>query len=150
MGDMGQWLAENWFNLFSSAGIIAGLWFTAFSLRSDTKTRRVANLLTITANYREVWKEFFQNPVLIRVIDPRANVLKKPVTSDEEFFVHMIISHISSVYEALKDELVTKQEGLRRDVKSFFSLPIPKAVWNNTKLLQNQDFAAFIESSLKN
>jgi hypothetical protein len=150
MGDMGQWLAENWFNLFSSAGIIGGLWFTAVSLNSETKTRRVANLLTITANYREVWKEFFQNPVLIRVIDPRANVLKKPVTSDEEFFVHMIISHISSVYEALKDELVTKQEGLRRDVKSFFSLPIPKAVWNNTKLLQNQDFAAFIESSLKN
>ena len=150
MADMGQWFADNWFNLFSSAGIIGGLWFTAVSLHSETKTRRVANLLTITANYREVWKEFFQNPSLTRVIDPSANVVKKPVTPDEEFFVHMIISHISSVYEALKDELVTKQEGLRRDVKSFFSLPIPKAVWQRTKLLQNQDFAAFIESSLKN
>lgn len=61
----------------------------------------------------------------------------------------MVISHISSVYEALKDELVIKQEGLRRDVRSFFSLPVPKAVWQNAKLLQNQDFAAFIESSLK-
>jgi hypothetical protein len=62
MGDMAQWLAENWFNLFSSAGIMGGLWFTAVSLRSETKTRRVANLLTITANYREVWKEFFHSP----------------------------------------------------------------------------------------
>jgi hypothetical protein len=149
MGDMGQWLTENWFNLFSSAGIIGGLWFTAVSLHSETKTRRIANLLTITANYREVWKEFFRSPELARAIDPAADVAKQTVTPAEEFFVNMIISHISSVYEALKDELLTKQEGLRRDVRSFFSLPVPKAVWNNTKLLQNQDFAAFIESSLK-
>jgi len=146
---LGEWLSQNWFNLFSSAGIIGGLWFTAISLHSETKTRRIANLLTITANYREVWKEFFRSPELARVIDPVANVAKKPVTPAEDFFVSMVISHTSSVYEALKDELLTQQEGLRRDVKSFFSLPVPKAVWTKTKLLQNQDFAAFIESSLK-
>ena len=150
MGDMGQWLAENWFNLFSSIGILGGLWFTAVSLHSETKTRRVANLLTITINYREIWKEFFSTPELARVIDPAANVAKKPVTPDEEFFVNTVISHTSSVYEALKDELLIKQEGLRRDVKSFFSLPVPKAVWTKVKLLQNHDFAAFIDSSLKN
>jgi len=61
----------------------------------------------------------------------------------------MVISHTSSVYQALKSELVTEQEGLCRDVKWFFSLPVPKVVWIKTKLLQNQDFAAFIESSLK-
>jgi hypothetical protein len=145
----GEWISQNWFNLFSSAGIIGGLWFTAISLHSETKTRRIANLLTITANYREVWKEFFRSPELARVIDPSVNVAKKPVTAAEDFFVSMVISHTSSVYEALKDELLTQQEGLRRDVKSFFSLPVPKAVWTKTKLLQNQDFAAFIESSLK-
>ena len=57
MGDMAQWFTENWFNLFSSLGIIGGLWFTAISLHSETKTRRIANLLTITANHREVWKD---------------------------------------------------------------------------------------------
>jgi hypothetical protein len=149
MGDMAQWLTENWFNLFSSAGIIGGLWFTAMSLHSETKTRRVANLLTITANYREVWKEFFRFPELARVIDPAADVAKQPVTPAEESFMNLVISHTSSTYEALKDELLIKQEGLRRDVRSFFSLPVPKAVWTKTKLLQNQDFAAFIESSLK-
>jgi len=45
--------------------------------------------------------------------------------------------------------LLIKLEGSRRDMGLFFSLPVPKAVWNKTKLLQNQDFAAFIESSLK-
>lgn len=144
-----EWISQNWFDLFSALGISGGLLFTAVSLRSETKTRRVANLLTITANYRELWKEFFQWPELARVIDPAADVAKQPVTPDEEFFVGMVISHTSSVYEALKDELLIKQEGLRRDVKAFFLLSVPKAVWHKTKLLQNQDFAAFIDSCLK-
>jgi len=149
MGDMAQWLVENWFNLFSSLGIIGGLWFTAVSLRSETKTRRIANLLTITANYREIWKEFFHSPELTRVIDPKADVSKQPVTPQEELFVGLIISHINSVFYATNDELVVEWEGLRRDIGQFLSLPIPKAVWTKTKLLQNQDFAAFIDSSLK-
>lgn len=148
--ETGDWISQNWFNLLSAVGIIGGLWFTAVSLRSETKTRRVANLLTITANHREVWKEFFGKPELARVNEPSADVRKQPVTPAEEFFVNMVISHTSSVYEALKGELLIKQENLRRDIKSFFSLPVPNAVWTKSKLLQNQDFAAFIDSSLKN
>jgi hypothetical protein len=144
-----DWILQNWFDLFSVVGIIGGLWFTAVSLRSETKTRRIANLLTITANHREVWKEFFRSPELARVIEPTADVSKQPITPAEEFFMNMIISHTSSMYEALKDDLVIRQEGLRRDVQSFFSLPVPNAVWTKAKLLQNQDFAAFIESSLR-
>jgi hypothetical protein len=146
---VGEWISQNWFNLFTSVGIIGSLWIATVSLRSETKTRRIANLLTITANHREAWKEFVGSPELVRVIDPAADVAKHPVTPAERYFVSMIISHTGSVYEALKDELVTEQEGLRRDVKAFFSLPVPHAVWIKTKLLQNQDFAAFIESSLK-
>jgi hypothetical protein len=146
---MEQWFTENWFNLFSSLGIIGGLWFTAVSLRSETKTRRIANLLTITANYREVWKEFFRSPELARVIDPAADVTKQPVTPAEEMFVGLIISQMCSVFYATNDELLIKLEGSRRDMKLFFSLPVPKAVWTKSKLLQNLDFAAFIESSLK-
>jgi hypothetical protein len=144
------WISQNWFNLFSAIGIIAGLWFTAFSLRSETKTRRVANLLTITANHREIWNKYLNNPELKRVLNPTADPLKRPVTDAEDLFVNMVILHTNSVYYAMSDQLVVEYEGLRRDIAQFFSLPIPKAVWNNTKLLQNQDFAAFIESSLKN
>jgi hypothetical protein len=34
---------------------------------------------------------------------------------------------------------------LRQDVRSFFSLPLPKAVWEKTKIFQNQDFVKFVE-----
>ena len=147
---IGEWLSQNWFNLFSSVGIIGGLWFTAVSLRSETKTRRIANLLTVTSNYREIWKEYFNNPKLARVLDPAAKVKEKPVTPAEELFVGQIIFHISNVFYAMKDDLFVAQDGSRQDIAQFFSLPIPKAVWTKTKLLQNQDFAAYIDSSLKN
>jgi hypothetical protein len=149
MGDMQQWFIKHWFDLFSTVGIVGSLWFAAISLRSETKTRRTANLLTITANHREVWKEFRLNPKLWRVIDPKADLETQPVTPAEESFAGEVISHTSSVYEALKDDLLIRQEGLRRDVRIFFSHPVPKAVWTKTKLLQNHDFAAFIDSSLK-
>ena len=149
MGDMEQWLSENWFNLFSTIGIVGSLWIAIVSLRSETKTRRISNLFTITTSHLEIRREFVRNPELARVTDPAADLSKQPITPAEESFVNLVISHTGSVYEALKDELLTKQEGLHRDIAQFFSLPIPNAVWTKTKLLQNRDFAAFIDSSLK-
>jgi hypothetical protein len=142
---IGEWILQNWFNLFSAIGIIAGLWFTAFSLRSETKTRRVANLLTITANHREIWKEFLNNPKLARVRDAAADTIKQPVTDAERVFVTFVIHHINSVYYTMNDQLVVKYEGLRRDIAQFFSLPIPQAVWEKTKILQNDALVQFIE-----
>ena len=156
MGDMARWLTENWFDFTIAVCSIGGLWFSAFAIRAnakaqqeEAKARRMSNLLAITANHREVWKDFYRTPQLARVIDPAADVVKQPVTPAEEFFMNTAISNTFTTYEALKDELVTQQEGLGRDVKSFLSLPVPNAVWQRTKPLQNQDFADFIESSLK-
>jgi hypothetical protein len=143
--EIGGWVSQNWFNLFSVIGIIAGLWFTAFSLRSETKTRRIANLLTITANHREIWKEFLNNPKLARVRDAAADTAKQPVTDAERVFVNLVIQHINSVYYAMSDQLVVKYEGLRRDIAQFFSLPIPKSVWEKMKVFQNDALVRFIE-----
>lgn len=142
---MTRWVVENWFNLLSAVGIIGGLLFTAFSLRSEAKTRRVANLLTITTNHREVWKEWLRDPHLARVLDTKADLAKHPVTREEELFVNLVILHLSSVYYALHDELMIKLEGLRPDVSEFLSLPIPSFVWAKTRQFQNDDFVAFVE-----
>jgi hypothetical protein len=142
------WISHNWFELFSVIGIISGLWFTAVSLHSETKTRRIANLLTITTNHRELWKELFHIPELTRVLDASADIAKQPVTPAEEMFVNMVILHINSVYYAMNDELLMKLEGLRRDIAYLFSLPIPKAVWRKTKRMQNEDFTRFIDETL--
>lgn len=139
---MEGWLTENWFNLFSSAGIIGGLWFTAVSLRSETKTRRIANLLVINGNYREIWRELFRRPELSRVLDASADVKAQPVTPEEELFINLVISRINRVFYTMDDDLVVKLEGSRKDMAEFFSRPVAKP-------LQNRDFAEFMESAMK-
>jgi hypothetical protein len=61
-------------------------------------------------------------------------------------FVTFVILHISGVYYAMKDQLVVKLEGQRRDIAQFLSLPIPREVWEKIKVFQNDDFLAFVES----
>jgi hypothetical protein len=153
---VGEWISQNWFEIITSFCAIAGLWFSAFAIRKnaqaqeeETKARRVSNFIAITANFRETWKEFFHTSALARVIDPSADVTKQPVSPEEELFVGLVISQMRIVFYATNDELLIKLEGSSRDIAQFLSLPVPKAVWNATKMLQNHDFAAFVESSLK-
>jgi hypothetical protein len=42
-----------------------------------------------------------------------------------------------------------KYEGLQRDVKEFFALPIPRMIWGKIAALQDADFNKFIEAALK-
>jgi len=150
MEGMGGWFAENWFNVLSGLGVVGSLLFTAVSLRSETKTRRIANLLSLTQNHRELWSELFARPALGRVLDRSANLEKESITVDEGLYVNMVIQHLGSAYEAIKSGLTIKPEGMRRDVGWFFSLPIPKAIWENVKILQNDDFVDFVEGCLGN
>ena len=144
-----HWLGDNWLTVLNAAGVVGGLFFTGTALRSETKTRRIANLLTITTNHREIWKEFSRRPELGRVLDPFADIVSEPVTLEEGEFVNLVILHVSSVHYALKDELVTNLEGLRRDVGQFFSLPIPNVIWRKIRIFQNCDFVVFVESCQK-
>jgi len=143
--DIWGWAADNSFNLISAVGVIISLLFTAASLRSYTKTKQIANLLTITANHREIWKDFLENPKLARVCDPHADFSKAPITNEEQMFVALVIQHLNSVYYAISDQLVTKYNGLRYDTEQFFSLPIPRSVWEKIMQFQNTDFVEFVE-----
>ena len=140
-----EWLGENWFNLFGSAGI-AGLWVAAITLRDEAKERRNGNLLAITAGHRKIWQEYLNNPKLARIRDATADTISRPVTEAEKVFVTFVILHAGSVYYTMRDKQVVKMEGLRRDLAEFLSLPIPREIWEKIKVLQNDDFVAFVES----
>ena len=116
------------------------------SLREETKARRVSNRIGLTENHRALWSECFHNRQLLRVLDASVNLSNAPVTVEEEIFVGMAINQLNSTYDAMKTGLTINPEGVRRDIWSFFSLPIPKAVWEEIKVVQNDDFVAFVES----
>ncbi len=148
MLDMGglRWIAENWVTTLNAVGVIGGLLFTASASRSEERTRRVANLLTITRNHREIWSDFYRTRELARVLAPAPDLVHQPITRQEEIFVNLVILHLSSVFHALKDDVLIHQEGLRRDVAGFFSLPIPTVVWERSRALQNAAFVSYVEA----
>jgi len=145
---MGGWVAEDWFNILSALGIIGSLLFTSVSLRSETKTRRIENLLTLTQSHRELWSQLFSHPKLARVLDPKADVSAQAITIEESYYVNMIIQHLNSAFEATKSGLVIKPEGITEDVRWLLSLPIPHQIWEKLRPLQNDDFVAFIDGCL--
>src|SRR5437879_4732925 len=96
--DISGWVAENWFDLLQSLGIVGGLLFTAHSFHLEAKTRRVNNLLAITKGHREVWTEFYRRPGLKRVFAEQADLSREGMTREEQIFVNFVILHLNSVF----------------------------------------------------
>ena len=143
-----QWIAEHWFDLVQSIGIIASLLFSAYTTRKDERARRIGNLIAVNDEYRHIWREFYGQPGLSRVLKRDVDLIKAPVSDEEWLFVKMLILHLDTVRRAIKARMFVKVEGLREDVRDLFALPIPKAVWEKIKPFQDRDFAAFIEDCL--
>jgi hypothetical protein len=140
-----NWVQNNWFILLQSLGIITSICFAGISFRIDTKVRRVANLLEITKQHRDIWSEFYARPELKRVLKPSVNLTAHPITAEEELFVKLLILHLASAYRTSTFGMVTTPEELRDDISSFFGLPIPRAVWERMQHLQDHDFVRFVE-----
>jgi|SRR6266850_5346183 len=143
-----DWFSVHWFTLLQSAGIIGGLLFTAVSLRIDAKVRRVGNLIAVTHEHRDIWTQLYKRPELWRVVDRDLDLEQAPPTAEEELFVNFLILHLASVHEAMREGMFVQLPGVQRDIRNFFSLPIPNLVWGKLRSLQNIEFVAFIEKSL--
>jgi hypothetical protein len=108
------------------------------------RVRRIQNLLTITALHREIWSYFYKNPELKRIIDPKADLEKRPITIPERLFTRSLFIHLSVSFHASKTGMFSEPDGLQRDIRNFLRLPIPKQVWNQSKGNHNHEFARFI------
>jgi hypothetical protein len=98
------WIASNWFTLLQSLGIIAGLTFTAVSFRMDTRSRRTAHLFTVTEHYRAIWSAMYERPNLSRVLSDSVDLVRVPITAEEELLVRMLIFHLAWAVRQWHDE----------------------------------------------
>lgn len=142
------WISGNWFDLLQSLGIIVGFLFTFAALRADTHARRTANLIAITAAHREIWTELYDRPELRRVSDHSVDLEQTPMTPEEELFVSLLILHLNTSFQAMKAGVFISPEGLRKDIRRFFSAPLTRLAWDHQRSLQDDDFVSFVESCL--
>ena len=132
--------------LLQSIGIIGSLLLATASFRSDSKDRRVSNLIGITNNHRKIWTQLRDQPALTRILEENPDLENRPVSRDEEQFVLFLILHLNASYHAIKDRMLIPPEQLGEDIRSFFTLPIPRSVWKKTRAYHNQEFMEFVES----
>lgn len=145
----GSWLADNWFEFFQTIGILGSLIVAAYALGRDQKARRVGNLLALNEQYGRIWHEVYARPMLRRVLRSDVDLVKEPISDEEVLFVKMLILHLDAVRQATIVGMFTEIEKLHQDVRSFFSFPIPRAVWEKLKPYQAEALVRFVEDCME-
>lgn len=143
-----SWLAAHWLDLIQSAGIVGGLLFNGWALHRDGQAQRAANLLKLTEQHRDIWREMFSRPGLARVLRPDADLLTDPVTDEETLFVTLLILHLNTAFSAVRAGVLRAPEGITPDIRGFFSLPIPRAAWEKARHLHDREFVRFVEAKI--
>lgn len=143
------WLTIHWLEVLQSIGIISGFIFTAVSLRRESRARKISNMIALAERHHAIWKELYHRPELARILDEQLASDSVSPTREERLFVTSLILHLDGIHRTLKAGMLVQLEGLERDVRGFFSRPVPKAVWQQLRPLQNRDFARFVDSCLE-
>jgi hypothetical protein len=144
-----NWILEHWFDLFQTLGIVGGLLFTGFAILKDERARKISNMIAVKQQYRDIWEKLYWHPKLFRVLKDDVDLRNQPVTDEEWLFIKFNIFNLDTIYRSMKSGMFVHLEGLQKDVKEFYSLPIPQAVWEKIKPYQDAEFIEFVESALK-
>jgi hypothetical protein len=113
----------------------------------DTKERRIDNAIRFTEQHHKILSELLSNPETARIFDEKANA--ESVTQHEVHSVNLMLLHLDSAHQASTAGLYRLPEKLDADIREFFSLPIPKAVWPQLRPMHSKDFSDFVNSALK-
>lgn len=140
------WVAHNWFDVLQTVAIVASFSTTVYTVNQDRRARRVAHAIEITKGHRELWTHFADRPDLRRVFDSNP---KRTVSRKESVFINQLILHLKLVYRASDLRLYDQPEGLRHDIRDFFSNPKPRMVWEKNKNMHDATFVAFVEDCLQ-
>jgi hypothetical protein len=143
-----SWLQANWAAVIAGMCGIGSLWFTGAYFREDSKNRLVANILAIEERYRALWSEAQQRQDLKRIFLVGADILAQPVSTEEDVFLRRIILHFESGWRLERIMNRGEIKMLAQDAAEFLSLPLPRAVWEKTKIFRNRRFVRFVERAM--
>ena len=143
-----QWVAQNGQDVLQAAGIIAGLAFTAHGLHTDTRSRQIQTLITLTEQHRDIWEEVSKHPALARIMDRHVDLRDRPITPEEARFVGFVILHIHCWFRAQLAGEVVPIEAFERDLRALFALPVAAHVWEQRRSYLDRDFVEFVDRAL--
>ena len=148
MAGFASWLQSNWSSAIGAVGIVGSLWFTAAYFREDARARQVSNLLALDERHRLLWNDAHQRKDLRRVFMKQIDLASEPPSVAEEEFLRLAAIHFETGWRLERILDRSELKALAMDAAEFFSLPLPRAVWERTKGLRNRRFVRFVERAL--
>jgi hypothetical protein len=149
MADFEVWVRDNWSNAIGAVGIIGSLWMAIAAAHREAKAKEVENLLALSAHHRELWGTLSTRRELERILDGNADVLKCPITAAEKEYINLVMVFYRTTWGiALSGGMITLKE-LTADVRGFFALPLPHAVWEESKQFRDPQFVRFVDKALR-
>lgn len=142
-------MGAHWFDFLQTASILVGFFTAAYTIRTDTKERKIGNLFSLTNAHREIWSRLYERKELSRVLAESVNLRKEPVTTEEELFVHTLILHLRAAFKARDLGMQFDDDAVAADIRQFFNRPIPRSVWEISKVFQDADFVSFVERCIE-
>ena len=149
MAGFSSWVQENWSSAVGAVGIIGSLLFTAASFGADAKSKLISNLLALDERHRALWSEVKQRPELRRLSSENVDLVAQPLTAEEDVSMWQIIQQFETGWRLEKILNRGELKFLARDAAEFFSLPLPRAVWEETKRFRNPRFVCFVERAIE-
>jgi len=143
------WVSAHWFDCLQTGSILVGFFTAAHTIRTDTKERKIGNLFALTNAHREIWSRLYERKELSRVLSESVNLRRDPVTSEEELFVHTLILHLRAAFKARDLGMQFDDDAVSSDIRQFFNRPIPRSVWQRSKVFQDTAFVAFVERCIE-
>jgi hypothetical protein len=141
-----QGFSQYWVDLIQTAGIVASILLAVWTAWRFECTQSISNSIAITDQHRNLLNDVKTNAPRIFVADADVNAV--PISLAEEIGVINFVAHLSTVFRANRYGEFVKLDGLERDVREFFKLPIPNTIWEKLKPFQDKKLVAFVESCL--
>ena len=150
MGEITGWAAEHSFEFIQALGILGALGFNAYTLLRSARVNEALFVRKMFQDHRAIWSVVLERPELARVLQPKVDLARDPVTESESILVNLVILHLSGILNAVDKGIMGRPGGLETDVRTFFSLPIPNHVWRTMRRYRSPRMIAFVEAVLEN
>lgn len=129
-------------------GALIGVFLIWHQMQLSVKIQKVTNLHNLKEAHRSIWSLMMGKAELQRLMDEKACPKPSEITLEERIFVGFVILQLQTCYRFSQESLLINIGKLTDDVNSFFSLPVPRIVWDEKKRFHDPDFVNFVEDAL--